>query len=30
VWTDTRAPDTVSDRSEAGRTGIELVADLVG
>jgi membrane protein len=30
VWTDTHAPDTVSDRSEAGRTGIELVADLVG
>ncbi|TCK22248.1 YihY/virulence factor BrkB family protein [Pseudonocardia endophytica] len=30
VWTDTDAPDSVSDRSEAGRAGIELVADLIG
>ena len=30
VWTDTRAPESVSDRSEAGRAGIELVADLIG
>lgn len=30
VWTDTRAPESVSDRSEAARAGIELVADLIG
>jgi membrane protein len=30
VWTETRAPESVSDRSEAGRAGLELVADLVG
>ncbi|GAA4781705.1 YhjD/YihY/BrkB family envelope integrity protein [Actinomycetospora chlora] len=30
VWTDTRAPDAVSDRGENARAGIELVADLVG
>ncbi len=30
VWTDTRAPDSVTDRSEAGRAGVELVADLIG
>ncbi len=30
VWTDTRAPESVSDRSEATRAGLELVADLIG
>jgi membrane protein len=30
VWTDTRAPESVSDRSEAARAGLELVADLIG
>lgn len=30
VWTGTRAPDSVSDRGDAARGGIELVADLVG
>ncbi|MEJ2863685.1 YihY/virulence factor BrkB family protein [Actinomycetospora flava] len=30
VWTDTRAPAAVTDRSEAGRVGLELVADIVG
>jgi membrane protein len=30
VWTDTRAPEAVTDRSQAGRVGLELVADIVG
>ncbi|MEJ2887595.1 YihY/virulence factor BrkB family protein [Actinomycetospora aeridis] len=30
VWTGTRTPDAVTDRGEAARGGIELVADLVG
>jgi membrane protein len=30
VWTGTRAPTSVTDRSEAARAGLELVADLVG
>ncbi|WP_285647962.1 YhjD/YihY/BrkB family envelope integrity protein [Actinomycetospora sp. NBRC 106375] len=30
VWTETDTPDAVSDRSEAGRAGLEFVADLVG
>ncbi|GAA4926749.1 membrane protein [Actinomycetospora succinea] len=30
VWAETRAPEAVSDRGEAARGGLELVADLVG
>jgi membrane protein len=29
VWTDTRTPESVSDRGEAARAGLEFVADLV-
>lgn len=30
VWTDTPAPESVSGRGEAGRAGLELVADILG
>ena len=30
VWTDTPAPESVTDRSEAARTAVELVADMIG
>jgi membrane protein len=30
VWTDTRTPEAVSDRSQAARAGLELVGDIIG
>jgi membrane protein len=30
VWTDTRTPESVADRSQAARAGLELVGDLIG